>query len=64
MREVDEETIRQAVEPYLESQEISKLLTRRRLLIRHIQSLIKKNGEEKVLFDLRPPGGEMAVWTD
>lgn len=64
LREVDEETLRQAVEPFLESQEISKLLTRRRLLIRHIQSLIKKNGEDEVLFDLRPPGGEVAVWAD
>ena len=64
LREVDEETLRQGVEPYLESQEISKLLTRRRLLIRHIQSLINKNGEEEVLFDLRPPGGELAKWSD
>jgi hypothetical protein len=64
LREVDEETLRQAVEPHLESQEISKLLTRRRLLIRHIQSLIKKNGEEEVLFDLRPPASELAGWAD
>ena len=64
LREVDEETLRQRVEPYLESQEISKLLTRRRLLIRHIQSLINKNGEEEVLFDLRPPGGDLAEWSD
>jgi hypothetical protein len=64
LREVDEETLRQRVEPYLESQEISKLLTRRRLLIRHIQSLINKNGEEEVLFDLRQPGGDLADWSD
>jgi len=64
LREVDEETLRQRVEPYLESQEISKLLTRRDLLIRHIQSLIKKNGDEEVLFDLRPPAGEKANWAD
>jgi hypothetical protein len=64
LREVDEEMLREVVEPFLESQEISKLLTRQRLLIRHIQSLIKKNGEDEVLFDLRPPGDEMAVWVD
>ena len=52
------------LEPFLESQEISKLLTRRRLLIRFIESLIKKKGEEEVLFDLRRPGGELAVWSD
>ena len=64
LREVDEETLRQGIDPFLESLEISKLLTRRRALIRHIQSLIDKNGEDAVLFDLRPPGTEMAVWAD
>jgi hypothetical protein len=64
LREVGEETLRQRLDPYLESLEISKLLTRRRILIRHIQSLINKNGEQEVLFDLRPPGGELANWTD
>ena len=56
LREIDEDTLRQRLEPYLESQEITKLLTRRHQLIRHIRSLIKKNGEDAVLFDLRPPG--------
>ena len=64
LREVDEGTLRQRLDPFLESQEISKLLTRRRLLIRHIQSLINKNGEDEVLFDLRPPGGDLAEWSD
>jgi len=64
LREVDGETLRQRLEPFLENQEISKLLTRQRLLVRHIQSLINKNGEEEVLFDLRPPGGELADWSD
>jgi hypothetical protein len=26
--------------------------------------LIDKNGEGQVLFDLRPPGGELAEWAD
>ena len=64
LRDVDEDTLRQRLDPYLERQEISKLLTRRRILIRHIQSLINKNGEEEVLFDLRPPGSELADWAD
>jgi hypothetical protein len=64
LRSVDDKTLRSRLEPYLESQEISKLLTRRRTLIRHIQSLIKKNGEDVVLFDLRPPEGEIANWAD
>ncbi len=64
LREIDEETLRQRLDGLLESQEISKLLTRRRTLIRHIQSLIRKNGEEAVLFDLRPPGSVLADWAD
>ncbi len=64
LREIDEQTIRDRLEPYLESQEITKLLFRRRQLIRHIESLIKKKGKEEVLFDLRRPGGELAVWSD
>jgi hypothetical protein len=64
LREIDEETLRQSIDPFLESLEISKLLTRRRALIRHIQSLIDKNGEDEVLFDLRPPRAERAVWAD
>jgi len=64
LRDVDEDTLRQRLDPYLERQEISKLLTRRRILIRHLQSLINRNGEEEVLFDLRPPGSELADWAD
>jgi hypothetical protein len=62
LREVDDKTLRQRLEPYLESQEVTKLLARRRTLIRHIQSLIKKRGAREVLFDLRHPGGELANW--
>jgi hypothetical protein len=64
LQRVDEDAIRSLLAPFLESQEISKLLTRRRILIRHIQSLVNKHGEEQVLFDLRPPGGELANWSD
>ena len=64
LREVNEETLRQRLEPYLNRQEISNLLRRRRKLIRHIQSLIDKNGEGAVLFDLRPPAAEKAHWAD
>mgnify|MGYP001814805349 CR=1 FL=1 len=64
LQRVYEDALRSLLAPFLERQEISKLLTRRRLLISHIQSLINKHGEEQVLFDLRPPGGELANWTD
>jgi hypothetical protein len=64
LRAVDDETIRRRLGPYLESQEITKLLIRRRTLIRRIQSMIKKRGEGAVLFDLRSPSGELAHWAD
>jgi hypothetical protein len=64
LHEVDEETLRQHLGPYLEGQEISRLLRRRTKLIGHIQGLIDNRGEEAVLFDLRAPGGEMADWSD
>jgi hypothetical protein len=64
LRDINDETIQQRLEPYLESQEITKLLTRRRTLVRRIQGMIDKQGEETVLFDLRPPTGEMANWSD
>ena len=58
LRELDEDTVRQRLAPYLESREISTLLSRRRKLIDHIQKLIDKKGEDAVLFDLRPPGDD------
>lgn len=64
LREIDEETLRQRLQPYLERQEISILLTRRRKLIRHIQGEIDKNGEDAVIFDLRAPGMDKADWSD
>ena len=55
LRDVNEQTLRDRLEPYLKSQEITKLLMRRRTLVRRIQGMIDKHGEEEVLFDLRPP---------
>jgi hypothetical protein len=60
--EIDDETIRQRVEPYLESQEISNLLRRRKKLVSYIEKLIKKRGEGAVLFDVGPPEAELADW--
>ncbi len=58
LRELDEETVRQRLTPYLEGKEISALLSRRKKLIKHIQKLIDKNGEDAVLFALRCPETE------
>jgi hypothetical protein len=62
--EIDEDVLRERLEPMLERREISNLLSRRLKLIRHIQGLIDEHGEEAVLFDLRPPAAEEADWND
>jgi hypothetical protein len=56
LNELDEETLTQRLDPYLERLEITNLLRRRLHLIRHFEQLIERNGEEAVLFDLPPPG--------
>ena len=58
LRELDEDTVRQRLAPYLEGREISALWSRRKKLIEHIQKLIDKKGEDAVLFDLRPAGAK------
>ncbi len=64
LREIDEEMIRRRLESFLEHREISELLKRRLKLIKHIEALISKHGEDVVLFDLRPPGSEKFDWSD
>lgn len=52
LRGIDEAAVRERVEPYLGSREVRALLLRRDKLIRHLQKLIDKQGEDAVLFDL------------
>ena len=52
LRQIDESTLRQRLEPFLTSKQISRLLRRRVKLIDHIQKQLDKNGEASVLFDL------------
>ncbi len=54
LSQIDDATIRQRLEPYLTSKQISRLLLRRVKLIKRIQKQIDKNGEDAVLFDLDP----------
>jgi len=54
LRAVDEDTLSERLEPYLERAEIVSLLRRRANLIRHYEKLIKQSGEGAVLYDLRP----------
>jgi hypothetical protein len=55
LRQIDEDTLEQRLEPYLERAEIVSLQRRRANLIRHFEKAIKKSGEDAVLYDLRPP---------
>jgi len=57
LRQIDEDTLAQRLEPYLERAEIVSLLRRRANLIRSLEKAIKKSGEDAVLYDLLPPGG-------
>jgi hypothetical protein len=58
--QIDEDTLTQRLEPYLERAEIVSLLRRRATLIRNFEKLISKNGEGAVLYDLRPSAPESA----
>ncbi len=60
LRQVDDDTLSQSLEPYLERAEIVSLLRRRSNLVRHLEKVIKKSGEDAVLYDLRPPAPESA----
>jgi len=60
LRQIDEDTLEQRLEPYLERAEIVSLLRRRANLIRNFEKAIKKSGEDAVLYDLRPPAPESA----
>ncbi|MCP4898001.1 MAG: hypothetical protein GY906_13595 [bacterium] len=52
LQDLDEDVMRQRLAPYLKKREIDMLFKRHEQLIKHIEKLIKKNGEETVLFDL------------
>lgn len=51
IRELNFETIREAVGPYLNAKEIRAVLKRRDLLVAEIDDQIRKHGEEAVLYD-------------
>lgn len=52
LNRLDQKQLKEELKPYLDSGQISSLVRRRNLLIRHIEQLIKKQGESQVLFDL------------
>jgi len=50
IKALDFETIKSAVGPYLEDKEIKAILTRKELLVKEIEEMIKEKGENKVLY--------------
>ena len=50
LQDLDEKAIKQRFKKYLKKAEIKALLERREKLLRHIQTMIEKCGEENVLF--------------
>ena len=49
LKELDASQVSQALTPFLEENELEALLTRRDLLVEHIETLIVENGESSVL---------------
>ncbi len=54
LQETDDEAIRERLEPYLTSAELTKLFLRKQKLIKHFDKRIKKHGEAKILYNLDP----------
>ena len=54
LQNADDDEISERLEPYLTSNELKKLILRKKKLIKHIQKRIKKRGEDRVLYTLAP----------
>ncbi len=54
LRNLDPDTVREQLEPYLGRVEIKALLARHQKMVRHFQILIDELGETRVLFDVEP----------
>ncbi|MCK5375893.1 MAG: hypothetical protein KAJ97_02350 [Acidobacteria bacterium] len=55
LQELDPETARDRLEPYLTKPEIDAMMKRHHKLVELIQGLIDQSGEELVIFDFSPP---------
>jgi hypothetical protein len=52
--------MRRRLDPYLETKELAKLLTRHQKILRLLGKSIREKGEHAVLFDLQPPNEAVA----
>jgi hypothetical protein len=55
LQSLDKKIIKETMEPYMGSVEISRIMDRRDKIVNHFKEKIKKEGEENVLFDYPKP---------
>ncbi len=61
LRNLSDAEIRSRLRPYVSNTGVDSLLKRRQKIVKHIQALIAKKGEDKVLFAWSDVGGEPTV---
>src|SRR5690242_19610835 len=54
MKKLDEETLQEQLTPFLTKGEIKAMLTRRDLIVKYFDKLVKEKGEGVVLYDMPP----------
>jgi hypothetical protein len=64
LKGLDEDTLRQRLEPYLLPHEMKALIARWRAMVSHIEKLIARSSEGLVLFDLPPPRHPPVDWPE
>jgi len=62
LRRLDPEAVRRELSPFLEGPQIDAMLTRRDLILQRLDEEIDRFGAPVVLFELQPPGPELASW--
>ncbi len=58
LRNLDEASVQQRLEPFLRKGELRALFRRRTELVKHIEGLIAADGEAAVLFEIDPPAAQ------
>jgi hypothetical protein len=61
LQEIEPKEIRRRLDPYLETKELAKLLTRHQKILRVLGKSIKEKGEDAVLFDLQSQNSAAAA---
>jgi hypothetical protein len=62
LEQLDPEAVRRELSPFVTGPQIDAVLARRTLILERLQHEIDRFGESVVLFEVRPPGPEVADW--